>query len=244
MPSSPSWPSTVAHLVGRVAEADERVAHLGARGVDGAARSRRRGRGRARRGAPSARRAAAARCACRRRARARARRGRRRRGSGAASSGVCTDRIASASFGPTPVAPISASNVSRSSRRREAVEHHRVVAHVQVREEERVAARVERRHRAERHDARGSRRRRPRRAPRRSSCARPPCPRTEPIMISPPARRSSDRRDLRGQRARQMWQHASASASAASGGFGISARLSSARDHRLHRAPCRPGRRR
>ena len=30
--------------------------------------------------------------------------------------GLCTDRIASASFGPTPVAAISASNVSRSSR--------------------------------------------------------------------------------------------------------------------------------
>ena len=34
---------------------------------------------------------------------------------------------------------ISASNVSRSSRRREPVEHHRVFAHVQVREQERVA---------------------------------------------------------------------------------------------------------
>ena len=30
--------------------------------------------------------------------------------------GVCTERIASASFGPTPVAEISTSNVSRSSR--------------------------------------------------------------------------------------------------------------------------------
>ena len=35
---------------------------------------------------------------------------------GAARAGVCTDSIASPSFGPTPLAPMSTSNVSRSSR--------------------------------------------------------------------------------------------------------------------------------
>ena len=80
-------------------------------------RRRRRGRARARRAAPSARRAAAARCACRRP-------GTSVSASRSSSSSAAAQRArASAprgsrapSFGPTPVAPMSTSNVSRSSR--------------------------------------------------------------------------------------------------------------------------------
>ena len=130
----------VAHLVGRVAEPDERVAHLAARRRRAAGRPRP-GRDRAPRGAPSARRAAAARCACRRPgtsiSASRSSSARPRR----SVFGVCTDRIASASFGPTPVARDQRLERVALVAGREAEEHHRVFAHVQMREQERVARR-------------------------------------------------------------------------------------------------------
>ena len=105
----------VAHLVVAVPEADERVAYLGAR-VRGpvpppSVRSTSGSSSRAFRSTRS-------RCAVRlptpgtatSESRSSSARQRRRLG------GECTDRIASASFGPTPLAVISASNVSRSSR--------------------------------------------------------------------------------------------------------------------------------
>ncbi len=66
--------------------------------------------------------------------------------------GECTDRIASASFGPTPLAVMSVSNVSRSSRVGESVEDERVFANVLVREQEHRRARLERGERVDRHE--------------------------------------------------------------------------------------------
>ena len=142
MPSSRELPEHLAHLVGRVAEADERVAHLGAR------RSARRP------GAPrevevghleprlqldeQPLRGALADAGHERRAS----RGRPRRGSGASWSGECTDRIASASFGPDAARRDQRLERVALVARREAEQHHRVVADVQVREQERVACRA------------------------------------------------------------------------------------------------------
>ena len=66
----------------------------------------------------SARPAGARRSSCRRRARASARRGRRRRRCRRSAAGAWVPRMASASAGPTPWAPISDLEAARSSRRR------------------------------------------------------------------------------------------------------------------------------
>ena len=102
-------------------------------------------------------------------------------------AGECTDRIASASFGPDAGRADQRLERVALVARREAEEDHRVVAHVQVREQERVARPASSvGDRAERHVARGSRRRRLRRALRPPSCARARVPRTEPITRADP----------------------------------------------------------
>ena len=187
-----------AHLVGRIAETD-RARRAPRRAAWTSRRWLRRGRGREARGAPSAR--SSRRCAVRlptpgtstsasRSSSARPRR---------SVFGVCTDRIASASFGPTPVAEISDLERVAFVAGREAVEHHRVLAHVQVREQERVAPGIERGHDAERDadavaDAAdldehlAARRALDHRAPHRADHLVPTCP---PVISSRPARRAA-----------------------------------------------------
>ena len=168
------------------------------------------------------------------------------------AAGECTERIASASFGPDAGRADQRLERVALVARREPVEHHRVLAHVQVREQERGVARVERRQRAERHEhavadaadldehlARSPCARAPCRAPSRSSCA---LLRHAAAIAASSRRRAgrvapADRRARSG--ARHQWHSASASASAASGGSGTSRRPSRRGDHRLHLAPCR-----
>ena len=165
------------------------------------------------------------------------------------AAGECTESIASASFGPDAGGADQRLERVALVARREAVEHHRVLAHVQVREQERGVARVQRGQRAERARGRGSRRPRPRRAPRRSAVRSSTVPRTEPIIGRPPpsatrggdrARRADVGRAPRlappaaASGARHQWHSASASASAASGGSGTSAQLQEPGHHRLH----------
>ena len=127
--------------------------------------------------------------------------------------------------------------------RREPVEHHGVFAHVQVREEERGVARMQRRQRARRHVARGTPLPRPRPAPRRYAVRSITVPRTDPITAhlsfdnaaaiaassladdaaSPLRRSGTEPAPAAASGARHQWHSASASASAASGGSGTSA---------------------
>ena len=182
VPSSRQLAEHVADLVGAVAEADERVAHLGARRSAGQSRA---SRARSRSGTSSrAFRSTSSRCAVRlptpgtstsdvevvvgqaaaqRRRRVHRQDRERELRADAARGDQRLERVALVA-------------------RREAEEHHRVVAHVQMRERGTRARPARAAGTARSGRARGSRRRRPRRAPRRSDVRSSTVPRTEPIM--------------------------------------------------------------
>ena len=152
----------------------------------------------------------------RRRARPSARRRRRATTARRSASGASADRNASATFGPTPVTPVSRSNSVALVGGGEPVQRHRVLAHDHPGVQAGASSRSPgARPRPTSAPARRSRRRR-RRARRGSRPSRRPHPRG---TRSPRARPSGG---ARMRRRRRRWVSATATASAASGCSGTS----------------------